>query len=231
MDIKQIYQKIVSSIDYDDISFKEDEGVWVSSISIHFKAANRYMENFKAANPRSIVNSWNRIVIDYFNNEKCHFVDIKGNIVTALFFTPKKDNIENVIFHAAYICSLLDLFNSILRRKNIKTFDIGIGISTDQVHFMNFNDYHCCPTMEGTDLKSILLALDAGSNGFERILIDSCTQHNVSNLVCYDDKKYSEVGQERKTRLLSSTVYGYNLNLIAFTEWIDQNCKDEDDDK
>lgn len=220
-EIRQLYQNIISSIDYDDILYKEDEGEWITAISVHFKNANRYIEGFKNANPYSIVRLWTNKVCDYFKDNSCFSLDIRGTTVTAIFKTPKKSDIDGVIYHAAYISSLQELFCAVLEKKNIKQFKIGIGISTLNAHMSKCPSTSFPLVSEAIDLFSVLLSIDANDNGYERILIDETTQFNLADMVCYSDKKYKDVGIKRTCNYASDPIYGYNLNLVNFTSWIE----------
>lgn len=223
--IIKLHRDIVNSIDYDDLSYNENQGEWVTSISVMFKAASRYTESFKGANPFSIIESWTSKVYDYLIINKPISIKLNGNIITAVFNTSRKSDIESVIYHAAYICSLMDLFNFILDRKGIRNFDIGIGVYTAKTRKTNNQNIKMDMFFRSPDLKSILLSINANIDGVERILISDCTQFNISEFSCYDDKKYSEVGVKRTLSLPQEDAYGYNLNLIDFSNWIDEQNK------
>ena len=228
-EISELYRNIVNSIDYDDITFKEQEGTWYSAISVQMKSVMRYVENFKGANPYSVIKSWNNQVFDYLKSNNPYKISLKGNVVTAVFNTPTVGDIDSVVYYAAYICSLLEMFNCALERKGIRTFDIGIGISTINSHVETIENDKYPIFCESVDLISLCLALEANNKGFERIVLDDCTQFNLSDKICFGDKKYSEVGIKRSSVMIGEDVYGYNLNLSDITAWIDKHKNDKQD--
>lgn len=118
----------------------------------------------------------------------------------------------------------MDLFNFILNKKDIKKFDVGIGISTSKTRFDDITDSNDSFFYTSVDMKSVILALNASQDGLERILIDDCTQYNLSDLICFGEKKYKDVGIKHSgLHFVHDDTFGYNLNLIDFTEWINKN--------
>lgn len=229
MDTKEIwniYKNILSSISFDDLSYSEINGEFLCALSVQMKAVNAYIEGFKNADPYSIVLSWNNECYNYLKSKNPFKISIKGNIITAVFKVPFRQDIDNVVYHAAYLCSLMDLYNFILDKKGIKTFDIGIGISTSSTRFDQLNGFDYPIFYNSIDIKSEILAINALHDGYERILIDDCTQFNLNDLICFGDKKYKDVGiKHDKINLISDDFYGYNLNLVDFSKWIKDNDK------
>lgn len=60
--------------------------------------------------------------------EKCKEVNINGDCVWCVCDTPYKKDIDEVFSLAAKVCSLADILNYKLNKKNYQTYDIGVGI-------------------------------------------------------------------------------------------------------
>lgn len=112
-----------------------ENGVW-TDISAMFVDIRKSTEYFKNTNPERVARVMRAFVSEVIGilraNKNCHEIGIRGDCVYAIYSTPKKEDLKDVLKDAGRVNSFQKTFQEILFNRKWENFEIGIGLGTSK---------------------------------------------------------------------------------------------------
>lgn len=194
--------KEVDSISNDEDGFTYENGVktWVGAMFIDIRNSTDYFKENDAEKVARIMRAFTSELIGILKqNEKCVQIGIRGDCVYAIYSTPKKNDLNNILSDARFINTFQMMFHRILERKDWPTFEIGIGLGTSKDLVIkagrkrtgiNDNIWIGDAVIDASKLSN-----EGNTRGIDPIVMDSCFYHNIKDFKDFDSNenyKYSD---------------------------------------
>lgn len=217
----------VDSISNDEDGFTYENGVrtWVGAMFIDIRNSTDY---FKYNNPEKVARIMRAFTSEIIGilkqNEKYVQIGIRGDCVYAIYSTPKKDDLNNILSDACFINTFQKMFQKILKTKGWPTFEIGIGLGASK-------DLVIKAGKKGTGINDNIwigdavidaskLSNEGNTNGIDPIVMDSCFYENIKDFDANDKFKNSHYINRVKSEKINEYVYCCDMITIKFDNWI-----------
>ena len=157
-------------------------------------------------------------------------IGIRGDCVYAIYTTPKKSDILEIMDKSFYINTFMNMLNKLLVDKGFSTINVGIGVSTAQELVVkagrkdvgiNNSVWIGDAVTKASNLSSL-----GNKNGYKSIVLSSLTHSNIIDL--FVEKNGSESKSWFDLRYDSKIGNFYDSNIIKsdFNNWIDSGMKE-----
>lgn len=197
---------------------------WVTAIFVDLRDSTSLFTKENKKDVSRVIRSFTSEVLEVLRDKtNLREIGIRGDCVYAIYTTPQKKQIDEIMTSAAYINSLLKMLNQLFYKKNLPEITAGIGISSAQELVVKAG-------RKGTGLNNKVWIGDAvtksanfsslgNKNGNGPIIISSCTYSNIKDAEnhpnWFSKKKDNELG----------IYYDCNIIITDFDEWITNGMK------
>lgn len=118
-----------SIVDREKLTFKNGFYVYCTTLFVDIRDSSNMTDAHKRPVLAKIYRSFISEMVALMNgHDTCREVNINGDCVWCVCETKYKADIDNVFSLAAKACSLVDILNYKLKKKNYQTYQVGIGI-------------------------------------------------------------------------------------------------------
>lgn len=118
-----------SIVDRERLTFKNGFYVYCTALFVDIRDSSNMTDAHKRPVLAKIYRSFISEMVALMNgHDTCREVNINGDCVWCVCETKYKTDIDNVFSLAAKACSLVDILNYKLKKKNYQTYQVGIGI-------------------------------------------------------------------------------------------------------
>jgi len=118
-----------SIVDRERLTFKNGFYVYCTTLFVDIRDSSNMTDAHKRPVLAKIYRSFISEMVALMNgHDTCREVNINGDCVWCVCETKYKADIDNVFSLAAKACSLADILNYKLKKKNYQTYQVGIGI-------------------------------------------------------------------------------------------------------
>jgi len=118
-----------SIVDRERLTFKNGFYVYCTTLFVDIRDSSNMTDAHKRPVLAKIYRSFISEMVALMNgHDTCREVNINGDCVWCVCETKYKADIDNVFSLAAKACSLVDILNYKLKKKNYQTYQVGIGI-------------------------------------------------------------------------------------------------------
>lgn len=118
-----------SIVDRERLTFKNGFYVYCTTLFVDIRDSSNMTDAHKRPVLAKIYRSFISEMVALMNgHDTCREVNINGDCVWCVCETKYKTDIDNVFSLAAKACSLVDILNYKLKKKNYQTYQVGIGI-------------------------------------------------------------------------------------------------------
>ena len=118
-----------SVVDRERLTFKNGFYVYCTALFVDIRDSSNMTDAHKRPVLAKIYRSFISEMVALMNgHDTCREVNINGDCVWCVCETKYKTDIDNVFSLAAKACSLVDILNYKLKKKNYQTYQVGIGI-------------------------------------------------------------------------------------------------------
>lgn len=224
--------KELDSIPKDESQFTYENGIktWVGALFVDIRDSSTYFKENNSEHVARIMRAFCSEIISILKeNDSYRQIGIRGDCVYAIYSVPLKDDIKNVLHDAIMINTFNKMFQNILKKNNLNTFQIGIGLGASK-------DLIIKAGKKGTGISDNIWIGDAvidasklsnqgNKDGFEPIVLDSVFYNNIMDFNANKDYKYSYYFDEKYSYILNKKVYHGNMINISFNDWIDGGMK------
>ena len=156
-------------------------------------------------------------------------IGIRGDCVYAIYTTPKKSDILEIMDKSFYINTFMNMLNKLLVDKGFSTINVGIGVSTAQELVVkagrkdvgiNNSVWIGDAVTKASNLSSL-----GNKNGYMSIVLSSLTHSNIINLFVERNGIKSKSWFSQKYDPKIGTFYVSGIIKSNFNEWIDNGMK------
>ncbi len=227
----------VSEVDIipNDQEFTYNNGYygWVSSIFVDIRNSTAlFAENKKSSTARIIRSFASEIIVILKEDNNLREIGIRGDCVYAIYATPNEKDDYRLAQKAFYINSFMDMLNGLLKQKNMKTINVGIGLSTNQDLVIKAGRNKSKVNAKVWIGKAVTYASKLSNmantkENKEKILMTSDFYDRIINLCCVNNK-----GKNVKSwffmhkNTIIGEYYGCNIVMEDFDNWIKRGMKD-----
>ena len=219
--------KEVDSISNDEDGFTYENGVrtWIGALFIDIRNSTNYFKDNNSEKVARVMRAFTSELIEILRrNKKYVQIGIRGDCVYAIYSTPKKNDLNDILSDACFINTFQQMFQKILKKKGWPTFEIGIGLGASQ-------DLVIKAGRKGTGINDNIwigdavidaskLSNEGNTSGIDPIVMDSCFYDNIKDFDANENHKYSYYVKSVRSSNLSEYVYCCNMITIDFDNWI-----------
>ena len=219
--------KEVDSISNDEDGFTYENGVktWVCAMFIDIRNSTNYFKDNNPEKVARIMRAFTSELIEILRrNKKYVQIGIRGDCVYAIYSTPKKNDLNDILSDACFINTFQKMFQKILKKKGWPTFEIGIGLGASK-------DLVIKAGKKGTGINDNIwigdavidaskLSNEGNTSGIEPMVMDSCFYENIKDFNANDKFKYSHYINRVKSEKINEYVYCCNMITIDFDNWV-----------
>lgn len=123
------FEESDSIVDREKLTFKNGFYVYCTALFVDIRDSSNMTDAHKRPVLAKIYRSFISEMVALMNgHETCREVNINGDCVWCVCETSYKTEIDGVFSLAAKACSLVDILNYKLKKRNYQTYQVGIGI-------------------------------------------------------------------------------------------------------
>ena len=202
----------------DKSTFTNGFYIKVGALFVDIRDSSDLTDEHKRPTLAKLYRSYISEVVAVINSfEDCKEINIVGDCVSAIFNAKYKSQLQAMFSCSAKINSLIKILNYKLKKKNIQTISIGIGLAYGRALMVkagysgsSINDVVWMGNVVN-EASNLCNKANKGSN--QCILVDGDVQCNLTD----DDKKLLNYNYNEQ-------CYEGNIINCAMEEWYKQNC-------
>lgn len=203
----------------DKLTFTNGFYIKVGALFVDIRDSSDLTDEHKRPTLAKLYRSYISEVVAVINSfEDCKEINIVGDCVSAIFNARYKSQLQAMFSCSAKINSLIKILNYKLKKKNIQTISIGIGLAYGRALMVkagysgsSINDVVWMGDVVN-EASNLCNKANKGSN--QCILVDGDAQCNLTD----DDKKLLSYNYNEQ-------CYEGNIINCAMEEWHNENCK------
>ena len=205
---------------------------WVTGIFIDIRDSSTLFSKEDKEEISKMIRSFTSEIIEILrDDDKLREIGIRGDCVYAIFTTPTKDDIYEVVDKSIYINTFFKMLNNLLDDRGFDSIRAGIGISTDKELVVkagrkdvgiNNNVWIGDAVTKASNLSSL-----GEKDGYRRIVMSNITYMNMIDKM--KENNPNENVSSWFTEYYKSefgTFYDAGVIKVAFDEWIDNGMKE-----
>lgn len=212
-----------------DYTYSNGYRCWVGAIFVDMRKSSTYFTDNKDTTVAKVMRAFTSEVITILADGNKHFeIGIRGDCVYAIYSAPKKEDLKELFVRACTINTFQDMFQLILKKRNIPGFSIGIGLgaSMDLVikagkSGKGIHDYIWIgdAVIDASNLSSL------GKSGYGYpIYADSTFYINVKHFKANEKETYESLFV--KDHYNGDEVYKCNIVSTQFSDWVSRGFKE-----
>ena len=229
LDIKLEVQDKRTIKSVNDLTYDNSYKSWITAIFVDIRESSKLFTSKDQIQISKMIKSFTSEVIEILRGVdlNCLELGIRGDCVYAVYNTPEKYNINEIVSKSWDINTLINMLNALFKKKNYPTIKIGIGISTAQELIIKAGRKNVNSVDDNVDTNAIVWVGEAvtvasnlsgyGNKGYYPIVISSCTHYNIT---LQTDKDFFH-----KTTIENNTVYHGDIIKKYFNNWINEGMK------
>lgn len=208
----------------ENLSYSNAYKSWITAIFVDLRDSTSLFTKENKKDVSRVIRSFTSEVLEILRDKpNLREIGIRGDCVYAIYTTPSKQQIDEIITSAAYINTLLKMLNRLFYEKNLPEITAGIGISSAQELVVKAG-------RKGTGLnnkvwignavtKSACFSSIGNKNGNRPIILSPCTYSNIK-----EAEDHPEWFSKKHDNTLG-TYYDCNLIITSFDKWIEGGMK------
>lgn len=225
-DLKVIQQNKVPSDT--DFTFSNGYYSWVTGIFVDIRNSSKLFADEDKEKVAKIIRCFSSEVIEILrNDDNLREIGIRGDCVYAIYTTPLKDNIYDLVVKTAYINSYMHMLNKLLLEHALPEIHVGIGMSTSKELVVKAGRKDTGINNKVWIGEAVTKASNFSSignkNGFDPIVFSSCSYDNfIDKLVTENINNDPNPKSWFKAYTDKDNGKYYTASIVAsyFEEWI-----------
>ena len=215
----------------DNFTFSNAYYGWVTAIFVDIRNSTDLFSKDDKEIVSKMIRSFTSEVIEILRKDDLlREIGIRGDCVYAIYTTPKKSDILEIMDKSFYINTFMNMLNKLLAAKGFSTISVGIGISSDQELVVkagrkdvriNNNVWIGEAVTKASNLSSL-----GNKNGYSSIVLSNLTYHNIIDLFIENNGIDSEFWFNQKYDSNIGTFYHADITALDFNEWINNGMKE-----
>ena len=216
----------------DNFTFSNAYYGWVTAIFVDIRNSTDLFSKDDKEIVSKMIRSFTSEVIEILRKDDLlREIGIRGDCVYAIYTTPNKSNILEIMDKSFYINTFMNMLNKLLVAKGFSTISVGIGISTDQELVVkagrkdvgiNNNVWIGDAVTKASNLSSL-----GNKNGYMSIVLSSLTHSNIIDLFVERNGIKSKSLFRQKYDSKIGTFYDADIIKLDFYDWINNGMKED----
>ena len=211
-----------------DQEFTYENGItcWVSAIFVDMKNSSELFKSKDEKLARLLRAFTSEIITIFQNFSKYSQIGIRGDCVYAIYSTPKKDDLNEIFYIAAYVNTFIKMFNKLLSENKYSTIGVGIGLGCDKELIIKagrsgtgINDkiWIGKAVVDAANLSSV-----ANRHGYKKIAMNSCFYNIIKD---FSNNKKEWFNHISSSKYFDGDFYECDVIKTEFNKWIEDGMK------
>ena len=210
----------------DNFTFSNAYYGWVTAIFVDIRNSTDLFSKDDKEIVSKMIRSFTSEVIEILRKDDLlREIGIRGDCVYAIYTTPKKSDILEIMDKSFYINTFMNMLNKLLVDKGFSTISVGIGVSTAQELVVkagrkdvgiNNSVWIGDAVTKASNLSSL-----GNKNGYKSIVLSYLTHYNIIDLFVEmhgtESKSWFDLRYDSKI----GSFYDSNIIKSDFNNWID----------
>lgn len=218
----------VKAIDLKEAALKEN-GVkgWMAAMVIDIRNAAPLFKEEEPLDVARIVRAfYGEVAAILHGNPKLLRLTIEGDKMIAYYNTPGQEDLVSLLEDAIYVNTFNEMLQRSLDKKNMATFEIGIGLSTSECLVIKTGEGDAPLAYVGDSLfDAARMARQAAKDDFGEIVIDRLYFDNIKNYAANAKQGYWEFFTRKFSKELNMWCYHASLLDGDYGAWIEKKVK------
>lgn len=220
--------KNLDSIPSNENEFTYENGIktLVGALFVDIRNSTDYFKENKPETIARVMRAFCSETISILQkDENFRQIGIRGDCVYGIFSAPLIRDLERILSNAILINTFQKMFQKILLKNSMPTFEIGIGLGCS-------NDLVIKAGKKGTGINDLIWIGDAvidacklssqgNIDGFKPIVMSDCFYSNIKNQKANPKETYSDCCSQKYSNKLGESVWHCNMVTIDFYDWIE----------
>jgi class 3 adenylate cyclase len=201
---------------------------WVTGIFVDIRDSTSIFSKENQEMVAKVIRAFTSEVIEIFrDDDNLREIGIRGDCVYAIYTTPKKSDISEIMDMSFYVNTLMKLLNKEYRKRNFPEIEVGIGIGTAKELVVKAGRKDTGINNKVWIGKAVTKASKLSSfgskDGYQPIVISSLTYSNIiEDFVQRNGENAKTWFNERNDSNLG-VFYDCSIIKTDFNNWIDQH--------
>jgi class 3 adenylate cyclase len=215
-----------------NFTFNNGYYCWVTALFVDIRDSSDLFADEDREKVSKIIRSFSSETIEILrSSEKLREIGIRGDCVYAIYTTPLKHDIRDIVDRGTYVNTLMKELNQLLEKKKYPTIEVGIGIATAQELVVkagrkdvgiNSKVWIGDAVTRASNLSSL------GNKGYIRsIVLSSLAYENMIDLWVKLYGKGAKSWFKERYDDNYGTYYDGDVVDVEFNDWIDGGMEDE----
>lgn len=215
----------------DNFTFSNAYYGWVTAIFVDIRNSTDLFSQEDKEIVSKIIRSFTSEIIEILRKDDLlREIGIRGDCVYAIYTTPNKEDILEIMDKSFYINTFMKMLNKLIAEKGFSTISVGIGISTAQELVVkagrkdvkiNNNVWIGEAVTKASNLSSL-----GNKNNYRSIVLSYLTHKNIINLFVEKNGTDSKLWFNEKYDSKIGTFYDVDIIKSNFNEWINSGMKE-----
>lgn len=195
---------------------------WVTAIFVDIRNSTEIFSS-KSEETAKMVRAFTSEIIEILrNDDNYREIGIRGDCVYAIYTTPKKTDTYECAQKCFYVNTFINMFNKLLKERNIKTIEVGIGMATDKELVVKTGRKGVSINEKVWIGKAVSVASNLSSHGdknkCKRIFFSKCSYNNIIDIL---SKNNSSKNVKNWFNYISDyEAYNTGVVKVGFDNWI-----------
>ena len=215
----------------DNFTFSNAYYGWVTAIFVDIRNSTDLFSKDDKEIVSKMIRSFTSEVIEILRKDDLlREIGIRGDCVYAIYTTPNKSNILEIMDKSFYINTFMNMLNKLLVAKGFSTISVGIGVSTAQELVVkagrkdvgiNNSVWIGDAVTKASNLSSL-----GNKNGYKSILLSNTTYTNIIDLFVEKNGIESKSWFNQRYDSKIGTFYDSGIIKSSFDEWINDGMEE-----
>ena len=216
----------------DNFTFSNAYYGWVTAIFVDIRNSTDLFSKDDKEIVSKMIRSFTSEVIEILRKDDLlREIGIRGDCVYAIYTTPTKESIKEMMDKSFYINTFMKMLNKLLDEKGFSRISVGIGVSTAQELVVkagrkdvgiNNSVWIGDAVTKASNLSSL-----GNKNGYKSIVLSSLTHSNIIDLFVEKNGTESKSWFTKKYDSKIGTIYDTDIIKSEFNKWIDDGMKED----
>lgn len=213
----------------DDFTFSNAYYSWVTGVFVDIRDSTTLFSDEDKVKVSKMIKTFTSEVIEILrDDENLREIGIRGDCVYAIYTTPQKDDVYEVVDKAFWVNTFMKMLNTILGGYGLPMLKVGVGVSTAKELVIKAGRY-------GSGINNLVWVGEAvthaskfsnmgNKNGVRPIILSSCTYSNVIDRLKKENPE-AETWFDKNNDSDLGLYYDANVVKSKFESWISNGMK------
>ena len=214
----------------DSFTFENGYYSWVTAVFVDIRSSSKLFSEEDKEKVSKIIRSFTSEIIEILRDDiNLREIGIRGDCVYAVYTTPQKEDIYELVDKTAYINTYMIMLNNLLKDKEYPEISVGIGMGSARELVVkagrkdvgiNNKVWIGDAVTKASNLSSL-----GNKNGISALVYSDCSYYNFIDEFVRHNKDASSWFTQKNDQNFG-TYYYANLVKSEFEKWISEGMSD-----